>query len=57
MKPIYVVGAGLWGAVIAERISSELARPVRLIEKRPQSGGNCHSAVDPDSGVECHCYG
>ncbi|MDR1777432.1 MAG: NAD(P)-binding protein [Desulfovibrio sp.] len=52
-----VVGAGLWGGVLAERIASELGVRVLVIEKRDHIGGNCHSAVDPATGIECHVYG
>jgi UDP-galactopyranose mutase len=52
-----VVGAGLWGGVLAERIASVLERPVLVIEKRAHTGGNCHSALEPDTGIECHAYG
>lgn len=53
----FVVGAGLWGCVVAERIASVLQKPVTVIEKRPHAGGNCHSFVDSETGIECHQYG
>ena len=52
-----VVGSGLLGAVIAERIASQLDQPVLVIEKRPHIGGNCYSATDPATGIEYHRYG
>jgi UDP-galactopyranose mutase len=52
-----VVGAGLWGGVLAERIASELGERVLVIEKRAHTGGNCRSALDPETGIECHVYG
>ncbi|MDR2161335.1 MAG: NAD(P)-binding protein [Desulfovibrio sp.] len=52
-----VVGAGLWGGVIAERIASVLGEPVVVLERRKHTGGNCHSFVDRRTGIECHAYG
>lgn len=52
-----VVGAGIFGSVIAERIASVLDEPVTVIEKRSHIGGNCYSAIDPETGIECHRYG
>jgi UDP-galactopyranose mutase len=52
-----VVGAGLWGGVLAERIASALGERVLVIDRRTHIGGNCHSFVDPDTGIECHAYG
>ncbi|MBS1660407.1 MAG: NAD(P)-binding protein, partial [Bacteroidetes bacterium] len=52
-----VVGSGLSGAVIAERIASQLQQPVLVLEKRDHIGGNCYSANDPATGIEYHKYG
>src|SRR5882757_1641647 len=52
-----VVGSGLLGAVVAERIASQLHQPVLVIEKRKHIGGNCYSAVDAATGIEYHRYG
>jgi UDP-galactopyranose mutase len=52
-----VVGSGLFGSVIAERIAQDKGLRVAVIEKRPHLGGNCHSEVDPATGIECHRYG
>lgn len=52
-----VVGSGLSGAVIAERIASQLHQPVLVLEKRSHIGGNCYSTNDPDTGIEYHAYG
>lgn len=52
-----VVGSGLFGAVVAERIARDKGRRVVILEKRGHVGGNCHSAADPDTGIECHTYG
>ena len=52
-----VVGAGFYGAVIAEHIARELGQPVVVIDKRDHTGGNCHSEIDPETGIEFHKYG
>lgn len=52
-----VVGAGLFGGVIAERIAKELGRKVLVIDKRPHIGGNCYSLFDESTGIEYHQYG
>ena len=52
-----VVGAGIFGSVIAERIASVLNEPVTVIDKRGHAGGNCYSEIDGETGIECHRYG
>lgn len=52
-----VVGAGIFGSVMAERIASVLREPVVVIEKRNHIGGNCYSEIDAETGIECHRYG
>ena len=52
-----VVGSGMFGSVIAERIANVLHDSVTVIEKRCHIGGNCHSAIDEKTGIECHRYG
>ena len=52
-----VVGAGMWGAVLAERLASRYSGPVVVIDRRAHSGGNCHSRVHAQTGVEAHVYG
>ena len=42
-----IIGAGLYGCVLAERISSVLKKEVIILEKRDHIGGNCYSEVDP----------
>jgi UDP-galactopyranose mutase len=51
-----VIGAGLAGAVIAERIATILKRNVLVIEKRDHIGGNCYDEYDAH-GVLIHKYG
>ncbi|MBN2323422.1 MAG: UDP-galactopyranose mutase [Spirochaetes bacterium] len=52
-----VVGAGLFGSVVAERIASEKGDRVLVIERRDHIGGNCSSFIDPTTGIECHKFG
>ena len=53
----FVIGSGIWGCVLAERISSQLNAEVVVIEKRNHVGGNCFSSFDEETGIECHRYG
>lgn len=57
MKDIIIVGAGLFGSVLAERITSQLNIPVTIIDKRSHIGGNCWSEIDDETGIEIHKYG
>ncbi|MGD9580304.1 MAG: UDP-galactopyranose mutase [Vampirovibrionia bacterium] len=52
-----IVGAGFFGAVIAERIANDLNEKVIVIDKRSHIGGNSYTEVDSDSGIEVHKYG
>lgn len=57
MKYKYViVGAGITGLTLAERISSELDEKVLVIEQRNHIGGNCYDYYNED-GVLIHKYG
>ena len=56
MYDYIIVGAGLAGIVMAERIANILDQEVLLIEKRSQIGGNCYDFYD-DYGVLIHKYG
>ena len=51
-----IVGAGFAGAVLAERIASQIGKKVLVLEKRDHIGGNCYDAVD-HCGVLVHRYG
>lgn len=51
-----IVGAGLSGAVVAERIASQLDKQVLVIDKRPHVGGNTFDCID-EHGVLIHKYG
>lgn len=52
-----IVGCGLSGAVIAERITNILAEPVLIIEKSNHIAGNCYDYIDEDTGIRCSKYG
>jgi UDP-galactopyranose mutase len=51
-----VVGAGYTGAVLAERIASELGRRVLVVDRRGHVAGNAYDHVG-DRGVLIHQYG
>lgn len=51
-----VVGAGLSGSVIAERIARVLGEAVLVVEKRNHIGGNCYDEKDRH-GIIVHRYG
>ena len=55
-QPVVIVGAGFYGAVMAERFAAA-GRRVLVLDKRPHVGGNSWSRPDPDTGVEEHVYG
>jgi UDP-galactopyranose mutase len=52
-----IVGCGLSGAVIAERIASQLKKTVLIIEKRDHIGGNCYDYVDDETKILVNKYG
>lgn len=54
---IYIVGAGLFGCVMAELITRNLSLSVHVIEQREHIGGNCYSYNDEETNINCHKYG
>jgi UDP-galactopyranose mutase len=52
-----VVGCGLSGAVIAERIANTLGRRVLILESRDHIGGNCYDYIDKETGILMNKYG
>ncbi|CAK9093934.1 UDP-galactopyranose mutase (UGM) (UDP-GALP mutase) (Uridine 5-diphosphate galactopyranose mutase) [Durusdinium trenchii] len=53
---LLIVGAGLSGAVLAERCSRELGMSSLILDKRDHIGGNCYDYVD-EHGIRCSKYG
>ena len=49
---VCIAGAGLSGAVLAERYASQLGATVLVVEKRDHIGGNCYDYLD----VRCVRY-
>ena len=56
MRKTLIVGAGFTGAVLAERIASQLGDPVVLIDQRAYIGGNAYDCIN-EHGVLIHQYG
>jgi UDP-galactopyranose mutase len=52
-----IVGAGLSGVVIAERIANILNEKVVIIEKRDHIGGNCYDYIHKETGILMNKYG
>lgn len=51
-----VVGAGFSGAVMAERLASQLGWKVLVLEQRGHVAGNCFDKLD-SNGIRIHHYG
>jgi UDP-galactopyranose mutase len=51
-----IVGAGFAGAVLAERIASQLGKTCLVVEKRHHIGGNAYDHYDA-AGILVHDYG
>lgn len=51
-----VVGAGFAGAVIAERLASQLNKKILIVEKRNHIGGNAYDEYN-EHGILVHKYG
>jgi len=52
-----IIGCGLYGSVLAERITNVLKKKVIILEKRNHIAGNIYSHEDPYTGIEYHKYG
>jgi UDP-galactopyranose mutase len=52
-----VVGAGLSGVVLAERIANVLNKDVIVLEKRDHIAGNCYDYIDEDTNIRISKYG
>jgi len=51
-----IVGCGLYGSVIAERLHAS-GKTILIIEKRDHIGGNCYSYTYQNTDIEVHKYG
>ncbi len=51
-----VVGAGFAGAVVAERLASQLGKRVLIVDRRPHIGGNTYDCYN-EHGILVHKYG
>lgn len=51
-----IVGAGLAGCVLAERLAGQLGKTVLMVDKRDHIGGNCYDYYD-EAGILVHRYG
>jgi len=54
---LVVVGSGLYGLTVAERVAEGLGKRVLVLERRSHLGGNAWSEPDPATGIEVHRYG
>jgi UDP-galactopyranose mutase len=53
---VMVVGAGFAGAVMAERLATQLGKRVLVVDRRPHIAGNAFDRLD-DAGLLIHQYG
>jgi UDP-galactopyranose mutase len=53
---LVVVGAGFYGATIAERAAARGLR-VLVVDRRDHIGGNAYTEAHPETGIEVHRYG
>ena len=56
MYDYLIVGAGFAGAVMAERLASQLNKKIIIVEKRNHIGGNAYDEYD-ENGILVHRYG
>jgi UDP-galactopyranose mutase len=54
---LVVVGSGLYGLTVAERVAEGLGLRVLVLERREHVGGNAYSFTEPTTGIEVHRYG
>jgi UDP-galactopyranose mutase len=54
---VVIVGSGLYGLTMADRIVHEHGKRVVILERRSHLGGNAYSEFDPETGIEVHKYG
>jgi UDP-galactopyranose mutase len=51
-----IVGAGFAGSIMAERLATQCAQRVLVIDRRDHIAGNAYDYTD-EHGVICHRYG
>ena len=54
---LVVVGAGMFGATVAEHAARILDKKVLVIERRDHIAGNCFDYVDPETNINVHRFG
>ena len=54
--PYLIVGAGVFGATVAERLANA-GHKVLVIDRRDHLAGNAYSYEDPETKIEVHKYG
>ncbi|MFL6028252.1 MAG: UDP-galactopyranose mutase [Friedmanniella sp.] len=54
---VVVVGSGLYGLTVADRVARGLGLRVLVLERREHLGGNAWSEPEPETGIEVHRYG
>ncbi len=54
---VVIVGAGFYGATIAERVTRELGKRVLILDRRSHIGGNAYSEFEGQTEIEVHKYG
>lgn len=54
---VVVVGAGLFGLTVADRLARGRGLRVAIVDKRDHVGGNAYSSPDEATGIEIHRYG
>jgi UDP-galactopyranose mutase len=52
-----IVGCGLSGSVLAERIATVLGKTVLIVDRRDHIGGNCFDYTDGDTNIRLNKYG
>lgn len=52
-----IIGCGITGATIAERLANNSGKKVLIIDKREHIGGNCYDYIDKDTGIRINKYG
>jgi UDP-galactopyranose mutase len=57
LNRVLIVGCGLSGVVLAERIANVLDSKVTIIEKRDHIGGNCYDYSNKETGILMNKYG